>query len=97
MIKQKVSDPIGSSYDMKHLVYIAMLLVVQGLHHMQKIVIFFFFFFFALVWPGGIIPPCMVTDRYLSHRISSKLTSEKGYHWDQWSPIRHCLLYRGRK
>ena len=28
----------------------------------------------ALVLPGGIIPPCTVTDRWLSHQISSQLT-----------------------
>ena len=33
----------------------------------------------ALVWPGGIIPPCMVTDRWLS-QISSHLTLKKGDH-----------------
>ena len=34
----------------------------------------------VLVWPGGIRPPCMVTDRWISHQISSQSTSEKGDH-----------------
>ena len=34
----------------------------------------------ALVWPGGIRPPCMVTDTWLSHQITSQLTKEKGDH-----------------